>query len=340
MYTFESDYIEGAHPLILDRLLSTNMEQLSGYGNDKYTRSAEEKILEACDLPHGSVYFLAGGTQTNQVVIDSMTRSYEGVISVVSGHINCHEAGAIEASGHKVLTLPEHNGKMDAHELAVYLHDFYADGSHSHMVYPGMVYIAHPTEYGTLYTREEVEKIRTVCDAYHLPLFLDGARLGYALGTDSDVDLKALGELCDVFYIGGTKCGALIGEAVVFARTPMPKHFATMVKRHGAMLAKGRLIASQFDVLFTDRLYEKINAHAVEQAMHIKHTLQAKGYRMLIDSPTNQQFVILSEDKIKELQDKVGFEVWEKVDDTHSAVRFVTSWATKDEAIDMLLELF
>ena len=339
MYTFESDYTEGAHPLILDRLMETNMEQLSGYANDKYTRSAEKKVLEACGLAEGSVYFLAGGTQTNQVVIDALIRSYEGVVSVTSGHIACHEAGAIEYTGHKVLTLPEHNGKMDAEELAAFLKAFYEDESHAHMVYPGMVYITHPTEYGTLYTADELWALRRVCDAYHLPLYLDGARLGYALSADTDVDLKMLADICDVFYIGGTKCGALIGEAVVFAGTPMPKHFATHVKRHGAMLAKGRLIATQFDVLFTDDLYKKINAHAVEQAMHIKDVLIKKGYRMFIDSPTNQQFVILPNDLIKSLREKVGFEIWEKVDDFHSAVRFVTCWATKDEAVEELLSL-
>lgn len=338
MLTFESDYVEGAHEEILKKLSETNREQLSGYGTDHYCSSAAEKILKACGCKNGSVAFLSGGTQTNQIIIDSFLKSYEGVVSAETGHVNCHEAGAIEFGGHKVLTLPAHDGKISACELKGYLADFYADANHEHMVFPGMVYITYPTEYGTLYSLAELEEIRAVCDAYQLPLFLDGARLGYGLMSDAaDVSLEDIARICDVFYIGGTKVGALIGEAVVFTHGNEPRHFQTIVKQHGAMLAKGRLIGIQFDVLFTDRLYFRIARHADEMAMKLRSGLLEKGYRLLIDSPTNQQFVILANEKMEALKERVGFGFWEKVDDRHTAVRFATSWATSEEAVDTLL---
>lgn len=339
MFTFESDYVEGCHEKILAALEKTNMEQLHGYGNDPYCESAKQKILSACGLTNGSVYFLSGGTQTNQVIIDAFLKSYEGVLSASSGHINCHEAGAIEFGGHKVLTLPEHDGRMDAGELNAYLETFYGDANHDHMVFPGMVYITYPTEYGTLYTMDELKALRTVCDKWHLPLFLDGARLGYGLAANPDVTLQDIAKLCDVFYIGGTKCGALIGEAVVFTHDNEPPHFATIVKQHGAMLAKGRLIGIQFDVLFTDDLYVSICKHAIELAMKLKQALLDKGYKLFIDSPTNQQFVVLEKGKLEELKNHVGFGFWEAVDESHTAVRFAMSWATKDEAVEELLAL-
>lgn len=338
MLTFESDYVEGAHELILRKLAETNMEQLSGYGVDHYCDSAKKKILEACGCPDGSVAFLAGGTQTNQVILDSFLKSYEGALSAETGHINCHEAGAIEFGGHKVLSLPEHEGKIDAGELRAYLQNFYADDNHEHMVFPGIVYITHPTEFGTLYTLSELEAVHDVCAEYHLPLYLDGARLGYGLvSSATDVTLKDIARLCDVFYIGGTKVGALIGEAVVFTHRNEPAHFQTIVKQHGAMLAKGRLIGIQFDVLFTDDLYLRISRHAVDLAMELKEGLKEKGYRFLIDSPTNQQFVILENSRMEELRKHVGFGFWSRVDDTHTAVRFATSWATSKEAVETLL---
>lgn len=339
MFTFESDYVEGCHEKILAKLTKTNMEQLHGYGNDPYCDSAKKKILAACGLQNGSVAFLSGGTQTNQIIIDAFLRSYEGVLSAQSSHINCHEAGAIEFGGHKVLALDEHEGKMDAEELNAYLEHFYGDANHEHMVFPGMVYITYPTEYGTLYSLSELRAIRQVCDKWKLPLFLDGARLGYGLAANPEVTLKDIASICDVFYIGGTKCGALIGEAVVFTRDNEPAHFQTIVKQHGAMLAKGRLIGIQFDVLFTDDLYTSICKHAIDLALKLKKELVKKGYQLYIDSMTNQQFVVLDNAMMEELGKKVGFGFWETVDDSHTAVRFAMSWATTDEAVSELLSL-
>ncbi len=339
MFTFESDYVEGCHENILAELSRSNMEQLHGYGNDPYCERAKKKILEACGLTHGSVAFLSGGTQTNQIIIDAFLKSYEGVLSTSSGHINCHEAGAIEFGGHKVLVLPEHNGKMDAGELNAYLENFYGDANHEHMVFPGMVYITYPTEYGTLYSLDELQAIRTVCDKWKLPLFLDGARLGYGLAAQPEVTLHDIARLCDVFYIGGTKCGALIGEAVVFTHDNEPAHFQTIVKQHGAMLAKGRLIGIQFDVLFTDDLYTSICKHAIVLVMKLKQGLVKKGYELFIDSPTNQQFIVLENTRMEALKKQVGFGFWEAVDENHTAVRFAISWATTDKAVDELLAL-
>lgn len=340
MLTFESDYVEGAHPRILERLIETNLVQVSGYGNDPFTESAKEKIRKAIDCPEAQITFLAGGTQTNQIVIDTLLKPYEGVVSVASGHIGTHEAGAIEFTGHKVLNLPEHLGKMDAGELRAYLETFYGDGNHEHMVFPGMVYITHPTEYGTIYTKEELTAVSDVCREYGLPLYLDGARMGYGIKADgADVDLPLIARLTDAFYIGGTKVGALIGEAVIFTKNNEPEHFVTRVKQHGGLLAKGRLIGLQFDTLFTDDLYFNIAGQAVELAMYMKQKLVEKGYRLLIDSPTNQQFVILEDEQMEELKKKVGFSFWEKYDENHTVVRFATSWATPKENVDHLLDL-
>ncbi len=334
MLSFESDYIEGAHPKILEALTKTNMETLSGYGADSYTKSAKEKIAAACALPDAQVAFLTGGTQTNQIVIDTMLHQYEGVISAQSGHVSVHEAGAIEFTGRKVLTLPSHNGKIDAAELDSYISDFYNDGNHEHMVFPGIVYISHPTEYGTLYSKSEMTEISKVCRKHEIPLFLDGARLGYGLmSKESDLTLPDVAELCDVFYIGGTKVGALCGEAVVFTKKNMPLHFENLVKKHGALLAKGRLLGIQFDTLFTDDLYFEISRNAIECAEELKNLFLKKGYEFFIDSPTNQQFVILENDKLKELQKNVKFSFWEKYDEFHTVVRFATSWATTREKI-------
>ena len=337
MLTFECDYIKGAHPKILDALVKTNMESMSGYGNDPYTKSAAEKIKAACGEPSADVRFLVGGTQTNKIVIDSMLSKYEGVIAAATGHINVHEAGAIEASGHKVLALPEHSGKLDAGEVESYLESFYADGTHTHMVFPGMVYITHPTEYGTLYTLKELSALSDVCHRYEIPLFLDGARLGYGLmSRETDVTLSDITRLCDVFYIGGTKVGALCGEAVVFTHANAPKNFFTTVKQNGALLAKGRVLGVQFDTLFTDGLYFEISRNAIDMAQKLKELFVSKGYKMFIDSPTNQQFVILDNAKLEELRTKVGFDYWERIDSERSAVRFATSWATTDDELEEL----
>lgn len=338
MLFFENDYCEGAHETILKRLTETNMEKVPGYGRDFYCDQAKEKIKEACGCPNGEVYFLVGGTQTNSVVIASMLNRYEGVLSAVTGHVNSHEAGAIEFTGHKVLPLPQKDGKISAADLKAYLETYYADGSFDHMVFPGMVYISHPTEYGTLYTRQELADISQVCRKYEIPLFMDGARLGYGLAADTDVTLKDIAEYTDVFYIGGTKVGALCGEAVVFPEKA-PKHFFTMIKQQGALLAKGRLLGIQFDTLFTDNLYLEISKNAIDTAAKLKKALKEKDYKLFIDSPTNQIFVILENAKMEELGKKVRFSFWEKYDETHTVVRFATSWATKMEDIEALIAI-
>ena len=267
-------------------------------------------------------------------------KPYEGVVSAETGHVSVHEAGAIEYTGHKVLTVPQHNGKIDATELKDFLETFFNDGNHEHMVFPGMVYISHPTEYGTLYTKDELEKISTICREFELPLFLDGARLGYGvMAKETDVDIKTIAKYCDIFYIGGTKIGALCGEAVVFTKNNMPKHFTTMVKQHGALLAKGRLLGVQFDALFTDNLYFDIAKNAIDMAELLKKGLADKGYKFYLDSPTNQQFIILENSKMNELSKYVRFSFWEKYNDSHTVVRFATSWATKREDVESLIAL-
>jgi len=337
MISFESDYIAGAHPKVLERLAETNMEPLAGYGEDKYCQMAEEKIREACNCPEAKVHFLVGGTQTNQVVISSILADYEGVIAATSGHISVHEGGAIEFTGHKVLALEGNNGKLNASDIDSYITTFHADGNHEHMVFPGMVYISHPTEYGTLYSKNELSAISNVCKKHNIPLFLDGARLGYGLASkQTNVTLQDIAELCDVFYIGGTKVGALCGEAVVFAHNNAPKHFITKMKQRGALLAKGRLLGIQFDTLFTDNLYMEISRHAIEMAERLKQILKDKGYRFYIESPTNQQFVILSNNQMAELGKHVCFSFWEKYDDTHTIVRLATSWSTTEEDLKEL----
>ncbi len=340
MLSFESDYIEGAHPTILENLEKTNYEQLSGYGADIYTERAIEKIRKACCRPDAEIFFLSGGTQTNQVVISSLLRSFEGVIAAETGHISVHEAGAIEYSGHKVIQLPGHDGKLDAEELRQFLEAFYQDGNREHMVFPGMVYLSYPTEFGTLYSKEELTAVYSLCKEYDIPLYLDGARLGYGLmSRKSDLTLPDIGDLCDVFYIGGTKVGALMGEAVVFTNRRAPAHFFTSVKQHGALLAKGRLLGIQFDTLFTDDLYFRISRHADEMAEEMKSLFLSKGYELYLDSPTNQQFVILDNDQMEKLGKAVKFSFWDKLDDSHSVVRFAASWATDRESLDALAQL-
>lgn len=340
MFSFESDYTEGAHPLILEALVRTNMEQLSGYGKDRYCDSAKEKIKKACGVEDADVYFISGGTQTNQLVIDTMLKPFEGVVSTVSGHVEGHEAGAVEFTGHKVLTVPHHLGKMDATDLKALLEVFYADDNHDHMVFPGMVYVSHPSEYGTLYSLRELTAISDVCKEYNIPLFLDGARLGYGLmSKGTDVSIRDIARLCDVFYIGGTKVGALCGEAVVFTKNNTPAHFFTSIKQHGALLAKGRLLGVQFDTLFTDDLYFKIAKNAIDKADRMREAFREKGYEFFMETVTNQIFIILENTKMEELKKQVSFGFWEKYDDNRTVVRFASSWATTDEAVDKLIEL-
>lgn len=340
MLSFESDYTTGAHPKILERMIETNLESASGYGEDRFCAAAKEKIAEACGVKADDIHFLVGGTQTNQLVISSMLAPYEGVIAATTGHVALHEAGAIEYTGHKVLTIPASEGKIDAATLKDYLETYYADGSYDHMVFPGMVYISYPTEYGTLYTRSELEAIGEVCKKYELPLFIDGARLGYGLAShECDITLKDMAKLCDVFYIGGTKVGALCGEAVVFTHGNAPKQFFTQTKQHGALLAKRRLIGIQFEVLFSDDLYMTVSRHAIEMADLLMEVFTEKGYQFYKFSPTNQQFIVLDNATYDSLSKDVCFCFWEKYDDSHTVVRFATSWSTTREDIEALREL-
>ena len=339
MISFESDYIAGAHPEVLRKLAETNTEPLPGYGTDPYCESAKQKIRELIGIPDAEVFFLAGGTQANAVVISTILADYEGVIAAKTGHISTHEAGAVEYTGHEVLELPQSDGKITPEMLEQYLADYYADGNHEHMTFPGMVYLSHPTEYGTLYSRAELTAIAGICRKYRLALFLDGARLGYALASrNTDLTIADIASLCDVFYIGGTKVGALCGEAVVFTKGNMPKHFLTSVKKRGALLAKGRLLGVQFDALFTDDLYFRISRHAVDMAEKLKEILRAHGIPFHIESPTNQQFVVLENRQMEKLARKVAFSFWEKLDDTHTIVRFATGWSTAESDLAALDE--
>jgi len=339
MISFENDYIAGAHPAILQKFIDTNFEALSGYGTDHYCQSAREKIILACQKPEAEVFFLVGGTQTNTIVIASMLDDCEGVIAAETGHINTHEAGAIEYTGHKVLTLPQTDGKLAAADVKTYLDNFYGDDNHSHAVFPGMVYISHPTEYGTLYTKEELSALSQVCRSYEIPLYMDGARLGYGImSKETDLTLADIAALCDVFYIGGTKVGALCGEAVVFTCGNMPRRFMTVVKRHGGLAAKGRLLGIQFDTLFTDNLYFKISAHAIEMAEKLKEILEEKGYPFYLKSPTNQQFVILTNEQADVLKEKVAYSFWERLDEERIVIRLATSWSTTEEDLSALAE--
>ena len=337
MISFESDYTTGAHPEILKRLAETNLEPLSGYGTDHYTESAKEKIRRAIGVEDVDVEFLVGGTQTNEVVISTMLADYEGVIAAKTGHINAHEAGAVEYTGHKVLELPEKFGKIDSKDLESYISSFFEDKNHEHMVFPGMVYISFPTEYGTLYTKAELESISAVCRKAEIPLFIDGARLGYGLMSKSnDVTLTDIAKLSDVFYIGGTKVGALCGEAVVFTKNNKPLHFMNSVKKRGALLAKGRLTGIQFDTLFTDDLYFKISRHAMDMAERLKEIFVSHKMEFFIDSPTNQQFIGLEDELLKKLQENISVSFWEKTDEHHTVVRFATSWSTTNDDLDAL----
>ena len=396
MISFESDYNNGAHPRVLEHLLATNDERTPGYGFDRFSERAKERIREACETPKAEIYFLPGGTQTNATAIDGMLLSHEAVICAETGHIAVHEATAVEASGHKVITLPSHDGRLWAADLERFMTVFEADESRDHCAQPGMVYITFPTEYGTLYSAEELIEIEQVCHRHELKLYIDGARLGYGLSGSEDSRYEVRGALdensfvegedsnlaprtshlaprenaprenrprememslpfiarhCDAFYIGGTKVGALCGEALVFPRGDAPKGFFSIVKRHGALMAKGRLAGVQFDALFadgtmgrevaakqrlTEPLYFEISRRAVELAMEMKKIFREKGYRLFIDSPTNQQFVVLPNDEMHRLEKEVIFTHWEPYDEGHTVCRFVTSWATTEDDVARL----
>ena len=339
MLYFLSDYTEGCHPKVLEALAESNLISQPGYGGDLWCRRAADRIRELCGTD-ADVHFLTGGTQANLVVISSLLRRHEAVIAAETGHINVHEGGAVEFTGHKVIAMPSHAGRVDAAELDAYMAAFYADDTHEHMPFPGMVYISHPTELGTLYSKAELTALHEVCRRWELPLFLDGARLGYGLmSPESDMTIRDIAALTDVFYIGGTKVGALCGEAVVFRRGVTPRGFVTMTKQQGAMLAKGRLLGVQFDALLGDDLYWRISRGAVDLAMALKAAFVEKGYPLYADSPTNQQFVILTAAQKERLEKEAAFSVWAPLPDGRFAVRFVTSWATRPEDVEALAAL-
>ena len=364
MIRFECDYAEGAHPQILKRLTETNFEQTKGYGEDEHCKNAHRIIRLLCENEDVDVHFLVGGTQTNTTVIASVLRPHQGVISATTGHINIHETGAIEATGHKVLALPAENGKLTASQIEQAFSEHWNDANHEHIVQPGMVYISNPTEGGTIYTKQEMQALSDVCRKNNLPLFMDGARLGYGLAAEeNDLTLPDIAKMCDVFYIGGTKVGALFGEAVVITNDTLKKDFRYLIKQHGGMLAKGRLLGIQFETLLGETssgealltgntsqgkplsgeaLYEKglyfeISRHAVQMAMKIRNAFRSKGFSFLCESPTNQQFPILTNEQVSTLSQKYAFELWTRMSDSHAAVRFCTSWATREEDVLALI---
>lgn len=339
MILFTNDYTEGAHPRILEKLIETNMEQTVGYGEDPYCEAAREVIKKVCEAPKADVHFLVGGTQTNFTVISSILRPFQGVICADTGHINVHESGAIEATGHKVLALPSEDGKITAGQVKEYYDLHWNDETHEHMVQPKMVYISHPTEVGTLYTKEELQNISAVCKECGFYLFLDGARMGYGLmAPGTDVTLADIAAACDVFYIGGTKVGALFGEAVVITNSCLKQDFRYCIKQKGGLLAKGRLLGIQFLELFKDGLYFEISKHAIDMAMLLKEGLKEKGYSFFMDSNTNQQFVIIEDTKLQEIRQKYGISYLQRCDETHSVIRLCTCWATKEENVKEFLQ--
>lgn len=340
MIYFDSDYMAGAHPKVMERLLETNHLNTIGYGCDEYTKHAAELIRNACGQPNARVYFLVGGTQTNATVIDGLLSRHQGVLAAESAHINVHEAGAIEATGHKILTLPQYEGKVLASDLKEYIDNFYSDDTYEHMVAPGMLYISFPTEYGTTYSYEELTKLSEICHNANIPLYIDGARLAYGLAAKgNNVTLKDIAQLSDVFYIGGTKVGALFGEAVVITNPTLLKNFFPLIKQHGALLAKGRLLGVQFEALFEDNLYEEIGLQTVEKAIRIRDLFSSKGYKIVVDSTTNQQFIRLPNQIIDKLKENISFELWGPRGKTETVVRFVTGWATSHTDIDTLASI-
>ena len=336
---FACDYMHGAHPEILKRMAENNLIKSGVYGYDAFSDSAKAKIREACQAPDADIWFLVGGTQANATVLDAILRPYEGVISAETGHICIHEVGAVEHGGHKVLALPGTDGKISARQIQACIDRYWSDGNHEHVVMPGAVYLSQPTEVGTLYSLRELEDISKTCHDGGLHLYVDGARLAYALACPAnDVSMPDLARLCDVFYIGGTKCGSLLGEAVIFPKKAIP-HFFSIIKQHGAVLAKGFVAGLQFDTLFTDNLYFKIGRSAIDAADRIRQSLTDKGYTLPFNSPTNQIFVLLDQTKLEELSEKVEMSFWDKPDADHTIMRFVTSWATTGEEVERLAAL-
>ncbi len=340
MLSFVNDYCEGAHPLIMKKLLEINLEKQPGYGADGICASARERIKKACSCPEAEIAFLTGGTQTNIIAIDALCRPYEAVIAADSGHINVHESGAIEHAGHKVIALPSRCGKLSANDLSEYLENFFSDDGYEHMAIPGMVYISQPTELGTLYSREELKTLHKLCAKHKLPLYIDGARLSSALAADSRLKLSDIAKYSEAFYIGGTKCGALFGEALVFTKNNMPEHFMTRIKQLGALLAKGWLVGAQYDILFSGGLYKRLGENAVLQADRIREALRAKGIELYSDSPTNQVFAVLGGKAVKKLSKNVEFGIWEKLSNREDSyvIRLCASWATTDDDCGRLVE--
>lgn len=329
----------GAHPDVLQAIVATNYERTPGYGLDSHSRHAAKLIREAAKAPRAEVKFLIGGTQTNAVVIDALLRRHQGVLAAETAHINVHESGAIEATGHKVIPLPHTEGKLSATDIDRYITTFYADDTYEHMVAPGMVYISFPTELGTIYSRPELEEIALTCRRHHIPLYIDGARLAYGLAASPDITLADIAALADVFYIGGTKTGTLFGEAVVARNRNLLPDFFPLIKQHGALLAKGRITAVQFEALFTNDLFMRIGHHAVATAMRLRDALLKAGFRTFVSSPTNQQFFELPNEIVDRLLSKASFSLWGPRGETTSKVRFVTDWATTDADIDALINL-
>ena len=339
MIYFNCDYTEGAHPEIMRRLNDTNFEQTVGYGEDEYCESARRRILALCGNERAQVHFLVGGTQANFTVISAALRAHQGVIAAVSGHIAVHETGAVEATGHKVITLPSADGKITAAQVRACYDAHWNDATHEHMAQPAMVYISNPTENGTLYGKAELSAISAVCREFGLKLFVDGARMGHGLAPPkTDLPLADYAALCDVFYIGGTKVGALFGEAVVICDAELQRDFRYHIKQRGGMLAKGRLLGLQFDTLFTDHLYFEISRHAVDLALRLRAAFEKKGWPLLYDSWTNQQFPILPDEVYERLKERFVLSFWEKTDEKHTAVRVCTSWATTEENVKRLIE--
>lgn len=339
MIRFNCDYLEGTHPRILESLAETNMIQTCGYGEDEYCEAAREAIKKVCKCEDAAVHFLVGGTQANLTVISSILRPHQAVLCVKEGHINAHETGAIEATGHKVMAIEGKDGKITEEQIREQHKLHWEDGAHEHITQPKLVYISNPTELGTIYSRAELEAIRKACDDCNLYLYLDGARLGYGLASiENDLTMEDIAKNCDVFYIGGTKVGALFGEAVVITNKALQEDFRYIIKQKGGMLAKGRLLGIQFFELFKDGLYFEISQHAMKMAELLKKGLSELGYKFYADSPTNQQFVIVADDKLKQLDKKYSYEYQMRYDETHSVVRFCTSWATKEEHVLSLIE--
>ena len=332
--------MEGAHPSIIKKLSETNLFHTVGYGSDEFSEEARALIRKACNTPGAEVQFLVGGTQTNAVVIDCVLKKWQGGIAADSGHVAVHEAGAIEFTGHKVLPIKGEDGKLTAAAVDSYISDFYKDANWTHMVEPGMVYISQPTELGTMYSKRELSALSEVCRRRNVPLFVDGARLAYALGSDeNDISLEDLARLADVFYIGGTKCGALFGEAVVLPNPELIPHFITQIKQHGALLAKGRISGIQFAELFKNSLYLELGKNADAFAQKIQDALVRAGYKLFFKSPTNQVFFIIENEKLKPLSEKVLYGFLEKYDESRTVIRFCTSWATTQDDVDSLLEV-